>query len=295
MKLSVLFTTLAVTLGALAFLREAEHPSDVLVWNEVLEDLQTQTCEILRIVFHDSIAANGGLSPTIEALRETALRHGVSFGDIIQFATAVGMSNCPGSPRLEFLAGRGDATQASPTSLIPGPGNTVDAMLNRMADAGFTPEELVDLLAAHSLASQEGLNAAIFPLDSTPQTFDTQFYIESFRPPWQFRMRSDARLARDPRTACHWQALAARPRFDVHPLPCLPCLRCLLLGFDRNTLTDCSDIIPAAAGITTTPTIPPGLTADDLISSCPTVPFPNIPVAEGAPLPSLLPANFMQP
>ena len=72
------------------------------------------------------------------------------------------MSNCQGSPRLEFLAGRPSNSQPSPPSLIPGPGNTVDAMLSRMADAGFSPEELVDLLAAHSLASQEGLNTAIF-------------------------------------------------------------------------------------------------------------------------------------
>nr|CAA50060.1 peroxidase [Coprinopsis cinerea] len=295
--------------------------------------------KILRIVFHDAIGfspaltaagqfggggadgsiiahsnielafpANGGLTDTIEALRAVGINHGVSFGDLIQFATAVGMSNCPGSPRLEFLTGRSNSSQPSPPSLIPGPGNTVTAILDRMGDAGFSPDEVVDLLAAHSLASQEGLNSAIFrsPLDSTPQVFDTQFYIETLlkgttQPgpslgfaeelspfPGEFRMRSDALLARDSRTACRWQSMTSSNEVMGQRYRAAMA-KMSVLGFDRNALTDCSDVIPSAVSNNAAPVIPGGLTVDDIEVSCPSEPFPEIATASG-PLPSLAPA-----
>ncbi|KAF5326202.1 hypothetical protein D9611_000699 [Ephemerocybe angulata] len=106
-------------------------------------------------------AANGGLGPTVEAQRTAALTHNVPFGDIVQFAAAVGVSNCAGAPRLEFMAGRPTTSQASPAGLVPGPGDTVDRILERMADAGFSADETVDLLASHSIAAQQGLNTAL--------------------------------------------------------------------------------------------------------------------------------------
>ena len=90
------------------------------------------------------------------------------------------MANCPGSPRLEFMAGRPGTSQTSPSGLVPGPGNSVTQILNRMADAGFSADETVDLLASHSIAAQVGLNTGIrgSPLDSTPDVFDSQFFVE---------------------------------------------------------------------------------------------------------------------
>lgn len=66
------------------------------------------------------------------------------------------LRNCPGGPRLRFLAGRPPAIAAAPNNgLLPGPEETVDVLLSRMADAGLSPSDLIDLLASHSVAFQE--------------------------------------------------------------------------------------------------------------------------------------------
>ena len=49
-----------------------------------------------------------------------------------------------------------------------------------MGDAGFTPVEVVNLLASHSVAAQDKVDPTIpgTPFDSTPSQFDAQFFIE---------------------------------------------------------------------------------------------------------------------
>ncbi len=145
--------------------------------------------------------ANGGIDDIVEAQRPFALAHGVSFGDLcvpvfrngndkrahpmpphnsIQFAGAVGVSNCAGGPRLQFLAGRSNVTQPSPDLLVPEPSDSVDTILARMGDAGFSPNEVVDLLISHTVAAQDHVDPTIpgTPFDSTPGSFDSQFFIE---------------------------------------------------------------------------------------------------------------------
>lgn len=123
----------------------------------------------------------------------------------IQFAGAVAVSNCAGGPRLQFLAGRSNHSQVSPPDLVPLPEDPVDKIFARMADAGFSPNELVDLLASHTVAAQDQIDpvsacgylvdAVVLtprqqtihgsPFDSTPSTFDAQFFVE-------VRLRRDA-------------------------------------------------------------------------------------------------------
>ena len=58
-----------------------------------------------------------------------------------------------GAPRVEFLAGRPNATAPAVVGLIPEPQDSVTSILNRFEDAGgFTPFEVVSLLASHSIA-----------------------------------------------------------------------------------------------------------------------------------------------
>ena len=104
--------------------------------------------------------ASNGLDEIVEEQRPIAIRHNVSFGDFIQFAGAVAVSNCAGGPRLNFMAGRSNEAQVSPGGLIPLPTDSVDAILARMADAGtgFSPEETVALLASHSVAAQDHID-----------------------------------------------------------------------------------------------------------------------------------------
>lgn len=79
----------------------------------------------------------------------------------IQFAGAVGVSNCAGAPRLEFLAGRSNFSLPSPDLLVPEPSDSVDTIIARMGDAGFSPNEIVDLLASHTIAAQDHVDPSI--------------------------------------------------------------------------------------------------------------------------------------
>ena len=90
------------------------------------------------------------------------------------------VSNCPGAPRLEFLAGRPNATFPAQDGTVPEPQSDVDTILARMEDAGFTPAELIHLLASHTIARSDTLvpGHQAVPFDSTPFTFDTQIFLE---------------------------------------------------------------------------------------------------------------------
>lgn len=130
--------------------------------------------------------------------------------------------------------------------------DTVDAIIDRFADVGLTPAEIVALLASyvltlrlflllltlsaprHTVAAADLVDPTIpgTPFDSTPFTFDTQFFIETqlrgtlfpgtggnqgeVESPLkgEIRLQSDSNFARDSRTACFWQANVSeyRPR-----------------------------------------------------------------------------------
>jgi manganese peroxidase len=129
-----------------------------------------------------NFAANTGISDSVGALLPFLQTHNtITAGDLIQFAGAVGISNCPGAPRLQFLAGRPNATAPAIDGLIPSPGDSVDKILARMADGGgFTPDEVIALLASHTIARADSIDPTLTkaPFDTTPFTFDTQIFLE---------------------------------------------------------------------------------------------------------------------
>ncbi|KZT31359.1 heme peroxidase, partial [Sistotremastrum suecicum HHB10207 ss-3] len=125
--------------------------------NECGEDVH----EVLRLSFHDAIgfsksgkfkgtgadgsmilfdstetafAANNGIDDSVDALSPFLTTHNVTAGDLIQFAAAVGITNCPGAPRLEFLAGRPNAKIPADDGTVPDPQDSVTDILSRMAD-----------------------------------------------------------------------------------------------------------------------------------------------------------------
>ena len=126
--------------------------------------------------------ANLGISDSVAALTPFLEAHPlVSPGDLIQFGAAVAISNCPGAPRLEFLAGRPNATAPAPDGLVPEPQDPLDMIFARMKDGGgFSPTELVALLASHTIARSDHIvpDETAVPFDSTPFTFDTQIFLE---------------------------------------------------------------------------------------------------------------------
>lgn len=44
---------------------------------------------------------------------------------------------------------------------MPEPSDSVDSIIARMGDAGFSPNEIVDLLASHSVAAQDHVDETI--------------------------------------------------------------------------------------------------------------------------------------
>ncbi|KAG6920086.1 hypothetical protein DXG01_010154 [Tephrocybe rancida] len=117
--------------------------------------------------------ANNGVDDIVEKQKTFVAKHNISAG-------AVGVGNCPGAPRLKFFLGRPAAKAPSPDNLVPEPFDSVTKILARMADAGFSPNEVVALLSSHSVAAADHVDPTIpgTPLDSTPGDFDTQVFVE---------------------------------------------------------------------------------------------------------------------
>nr|AZJ17939.1 manganese peroxidase [Irpex lacteus] len=256
-----------------------------------------------------SFAANFGLDFTTEAFIPFALAHGVSFGDFVHFAGAVAASNCLGGPRLQFMAGRPNNSRASPDGLVPQPTDGVDKIFARMADAGFSPVELVHLLTAHTVSAQYEVDTDVAgsPFDSTPSAFDNQFFVESLLHgtaftgngkggesmspiPGEFRLASDFVISRDSRAACEWQALATDHQAMVNNFQAAMS-KLSTLGQTGNNLIDCSDVIPVPIAAKFTATLPPGKTMADIDrSGCASFPFPSLATQPG-PVTSVLPVT----
>jgi catalase (peroxidase I) len=248
--------------------------------------------EVLRLTFHDAIGfsrsgklkgtgadgsmiifadietnfhANNGIDDSVDSLKPFLQRHLVTAGDLIQFAGAVGITNCPGAPRLEFLAGRPNATFPASDKTVPEPSDDVTTILERMGDAGFTSHELIHLLASHTIARADHVDPTIqaVPFDSTPFTFDTQVFLEvllkgvgfpgttnntgevasPIPQSGEMRLQSDFRLARDPRTACEWQSMVNNQRLMMSNFKSAMA-KLAITGHSRARLVDCSDVIP---------------------------------------------------
>lgn len=164
------------------------RPDDAIAFSESLKSQGKPAgggADGSMLIFPDvepNFFANLGISDSVDALLPFLANHTqVSAGDLIQFAGAVAISNCPGAPKLEFLAGRPNATAPAPDGLIPEPQDSVDSIIARFADGGgFTPDEIIALLASHSIARADHVDPTInaSPFDSTPFTFDTQVFLE---------------------------------------------------------------------------------------------------------------------
>nr|P78733.2 RecName: Full=Manganese peroxidase H3; AltName: Full=Peroxidase manganese-dependent H3; Flags: Precursor [Phanerodontia chrysosporium]AAA62243.1 manganese peroxidase isozyme H3 precursor [Phanerodontia chrysosporium] len=257
-----------------------------------------------------NFSANNGIDDSVNNLIPFMQKHNtISAGDIVQFTGAVALTNCPGAPQLEFLARRPNKTIPAIDGLIPEPQDSVTSILERFKDAGnFSPFEVVSLLASHSVARADKVDETIdaAPFDTTPFVFDTQIFLEvllkgvgfpgtrttrgevasplpltSGSDTGELRLQSDFALARDERTACIWQgfvneqALMASFKAAMRKLA--------VLGQHRNTLIDCSDVVPAPKPAVNKPASFPATTGpQDLELSCNTKPFPSLSVDAGA-------------
>jgi len=99
--------------------------------------------------------------------------------------------------------------------------------------------------------------------------------------PGEFRLLSDALLARDSRTACQWQSFVDDHKSMVSQFEAAM-KKMSLLGHKESELTDCSEVIPKPKAATSNAGfIPAGKTLKDIQQSCPGTPFPPLTVLPG--------------
>ncbi|KAJ7716902.1 manganese peroxidase 2 [Mycena maculata] len=251
-----------------------------------------------------SFSANLGIADAFNLEASFINKHNISIADFIQFSAAVSLTQCPGILRPTFMFGRVDATSPAPDGTVPEPFQTVDDILARMGDAGFTPAEVVALLASHSIAGADDIDPTIqgVPFDSTPSVFDTQFFVETqlrgtlfpgtggnqgeVESPiaGELRLQSDSELARDSATACLWQAnVNNQAQMAINFQQAFAKMQ--LLGQDVSKMVDCSEVIPVPPPISASAAqafFPPGLSNADIEQACADTPFPTLPTAPGA-------------
>ncbi|KIJ31370.1 class II peroxidase [Sphaerobolus stellatus SS14] len=225
-------------------------------------------------------AANVRLDLLVSILQSFVGRHNISTGDFLHFAAAYALTTCPGAPGLSFFYGRPPPTVAAPDNTIPLASDPINHTLARFLDVGFTPPEVVALLAAHSIASSSLSNIFnIVPtMDSTPLVFDNQFFKEVLLPgnfpnnsvdpnqtvaspfSWEIRLKSDAAFAAAPQTSAVWQGFINSPS-SLIPAFSQAMSKMSLIGYQSSNLVDCSDLVPipspAPSTSTTSGTNPP--------------------------------------
>ncbi|KAE9388738.1 manganese peroxidase [Gymnopus androsaceus JB14] len=302
--------------------------------------------EVLRLSFHDAIGfsqslgpyagggadgsmliypniepnypANAGINDSVADLLPF-LSSGqfptITAGDMIQFGASVAVGLCPGAPQLEFLAGRPNATAPAIEGLVPEPQDSVDQILDRFADAGnFTAEDVVSLLVSHTVARADLVDPTVpaAPFDSTPFTFDTQFFLETLLvgigfpgnmtgvgevesplplteapDSGELRLQSDFALARDNRTACFWQGMINQEELMAAKFK-EAMSRMAIIGHNRGDLVDCSAVVPQPApGLGKPATYPETKSFKDIQQVCPS-PFPSL-TSDPGPMETVIP------
>ncbi|TFK33519.1 manganese peroxidase [Crucibulum laeve] len=289
----------------------------------------------LRLSFHDAIGFSihggkgGGADGSILAFNETETAFhanggidditagqfpvfqatGLTAGDFVHLAAAVGTANCPGAPRLQFMFGRPPPKAPAPDLTVPEPTDSVTAILARFADAGFNPQEVVALLSSHTIAAADVIDTSIpgTPFDSTVGTFDTQVFLEVLLKGTSFpdagntshpgevlsplrgemRLQSDFAISQDPRTACLWQEMINdQTRMQTQFKAAMAKLQ--VLGQDTRKLIDCSDVVPVPAPFKGPITFPASFSQKDVQQACRQIRFPSISTVAG-PAPTLAP------
>ncbi|PPQ76264.1 hypothetical protein CVT24_010389 [Panaeolus cyanescens] len=246
--------------------------------------------------------ANGGIDDITDEQFPLFQQSGLSAGDFLHLAAAVGTANCPGAPRLKFFLGRPPPVAPAPDLTVPEPTDNVTSILARFADAGFSPQEAIALLSSHTVAASDVIDPGHtgIPFDSTPLVFDTQVFLEVLLKGSMFpgdgvpqpgevaspiagemRLQSDSVLARDPRTACFWQAMINNQEFMTSSFKAAMA-KLQVLGQDKSKLIDCSDVVPVPK-VLADPIIklPPTFSMSDIQASCPQLRLPTLATQSG--------------
>ncbi|KAJ7689785.1 heme peroxidase [Mycena rosella] len=169
--------------------------------------LLTDPDEVLR-------PENNGLGKIVAALQSLPVKFNVSPGDVLHLAGTLSVFACPGGPVIK---------------------TPVPILTARFADMGFSVRELMAIIGAHITGKQRLVNTAVAnsAFDSIVDIWGVRFYSETQSATAAPAMSTYLIMQqyRATTTATGQDYSAAHEKMS-------------LLGIDKNTLTDCSEILP---------------------------------------------------
>ncbi|KAJ6577813.1 heme peroxidase [Mycena capillaripes] len=203
---------------------------------------------------------NNGLQAIIAALKGLPQKYNVSSGDVLHLAGTLAVLACPGGPVINTYIGRKPpaANYTAPDGLLPNPNSPVQVLLNRFADMGFSTREFMALMGAHSTAKQRFVDTtrANQPMDSTVEIWDVRYYSEMQNltaAPGTYRLNSDVNFAHNATTQQDFNRFVGK-QDDWGREYAAAHEKMSLLGLDKNTLTDCTEIMPQSIDLSTVTT-----------------------------------------
>ncbi|KAF3006649.1 hypothetical protein E8E13_008139 [Curvularia kusanoi] len=219
----------------------------------------------IRAPFHDCInngcdgsliltdecsrSENAGLLDICGKLLGWTKKYNTSAADMIQFAAATAISECPLGPRVKALVGRKDNSEAAPAGQVPGSRDPISSILAAFAAKGFSADDVVALMGTHSVAVQvfDDPEQAGKSLDSTPSVYDLKFYQETLDGTAPYSLQSDKGLANNTETQKRWKEFADGDTSAWNTAFTDAWNRFAVVGNDVGSLQDCSSIIPSGA------------------------------------------------
>lgn len=133
--------------------------------------------------------------------------------DLIQMGHNVGTKLCFSGPSVRTFVGRKDRSTAAPEGNLPTQDQSADELIALFGNKTIAPVGLAALVGAHTSAKQRfvDVSRAGVPLDNTPEIWDTSFYDQTLTdepPEGAFRLPSNAKLSRHPRTNPAWKSFS---------------------------------------------------------------------------------------
>lgn len=255
----------AGVIGALEGRDKAQCPD---VWNYLAKELKYQFIDkdgfcnnyarqAVRLPFHDCFPDGGcdgsiiltdecfnrfendRLIPICSKLADLAFNYKVSVADLINLAGAIGNKACPGGPYTPFYIGRKDNATAPPLGQVPAPTFDAQTMIKIWGARGFTSDELVALVGAHSA----GKNRTGVPFDTSVGELDSWTYYSETRDLYApATLPSDFFLSQYGQTRDSWNVYAASQEAWVKDYVD-GWKKMITLENDFSKLTDCTEIV----------------------------------------------------
>ncbi|PVH98059.1 class II peroxidase [Periconia macrospinosa] len=206
-------------------------------------------------------AENRALQRLCTNLGNLAKQADVGVADLIQFAAAHAIKTCPGGPTVPVKIGRVDSSEPNDAGVLPTGKESASFLISLFAQKGFSAVDLTALVGAHTAAKQRVTDPskAGAALDTTPGTWDNNFYSETTRRRAPFSLDSDVNLSQDLVTLVPWRSFSvSQSAWSNAFVPAMT--KMSMMGVSNDGLIDCTSALPGG-------TTPPDGAISDLLRS----------------------------